>query len=111
MSKNRLAGSPGCDDDVAALFTKLGDGKGRPGYRDFSEATLPPPIAAAARLVRKPAAVDAEPALPHEPEVSPVPAVAASAPVDTPLLQLFRRLAEVGEAIPDDSPLVRLRKQ
>jgi len=93
MSSNRPAAAPQCDDDVAGLFMKLGDGKGRPEYREFPEARLP----AAATRPAAPAAV-AAPDLP-------------AAQADTPLSQLFRRLAEAGGTIPDDSPLIRLRRQ
>lgn len=107
MSKDHSTASPECDDDVAGLFMKLGDGKGRPEYRDFSEAALPRPVLATTRPPRVTVAAAQSP----EPASSAMPAAMACLPSDTPLSQLFRRLAESGSAAPDDSPLMRLRKQ
>lgn len=105
MTGKRLATPLECDDDVAGLFMKLGDGKGRPEYRDFSEVALPQPVVAA-----RPAATMDVPEVRHP--HGPVPAPTTTAlPPDTPLSQLFRRLAETGGAVPDDSPLIRLRRQ
>ena len=102
MSSRQPAAAPPCDDDVAGLFMKLGDGKGRPEYREFPEARLP----AAATRPAAPAAVEAVVAA----QPAPAPDLPA-AQADTPLSQLFRRLAEAGGTIPDDSPLIRLRRQ
>ncbi|MBN8791391.1 MAG: hypothetical protein J0I01_04095 [Stenotrophomonas nitritireducens] len=106
MSRDHSMGPPGCDDDVAGLFMKLGDGKGRPEYRDFPEAALPQPTAAA-----RPAKAAADVLVPQEAGMPPAPAAGAAVAADTPLSQLFRRLAETGGAIADDSPLIRLRGQ
>lgn len=105
MSRNQPTAPPQCDDDVAGLFMKLGDGKGRPEYREFPEAALPPSATTAPRPVRT-AAVETVADARHAHDAEP-----PAAQVDTPLSQLFRRLAEAGGAIPDDSPLIRLRRQ
>ena len=102
MSSRQPAAPPPCDDDVAGLFMKLGDGKGRPEYREFPEAALP----AATTRPAAPAAMEAVAGAQPAPAAEP-PATQA----DTPLSQLFRRLADAGGTIPDDSPLVRLRGQ
>lgn len=105
MSRNQPTAPPQCDDDVAGLFMKLGDGKGRPEYREFPEAALPPPAAVAPRAVHA-ATVEAVADARHAHD-----AASPAAQADTPLSQLFRRLAEAGAAVPDDSPLLRLRRQ
>ncbi|MDO5610370.1 MAG: hypothetical protein Q4G62_06310 [Pseudomonadota bacterium] len=127
--KNKRRPAPVSDDDLANLFDEMGARSEESEYRDFGTERLVSATASPARRKRpkaKPAAAAVvgsdeneeapmpraavEANLPAVIVVDDLPALAVRVqPVDTPLMQMFKRLQASGRIESTPSPLTRLK--